>query len=100
MKGKHRIGSNGKSGKISSNPLNSENSRRLWLSEIPCWKGFPANFDAAGKFFPIFRQHEMLSLPRFGHFPATKTAAGKSAAPSGTLLDFLLRHRHSLLEFF
>ena len=27
----------------------SENSRRLWLSEIPCWKGFPANFDAAGK---------------------------------------------------
>ena len=32
----------------------SENSRRLWLSEIPCWKGFPANFDAAGKFFPDF----------------------------------------------
>ena len=27
----------------------SENSRRLWLSEIPCWKGFPATFDAAGK---------------------------------------------------
>ena len=28
--------------------------RRLWLSEIPCWKGFPANFDAAGKCFPDF----------------------------------------------
>ena len=42
---------------------------------------------------PIFRQHEMLSLPRFGHFPARKTAAGKLAAPSGTLLDFLLRDR-------
>ena len=40
---------------------------------------------------PIVRQHEMLSLPRFGHFPARKTAAGKFAAPSGTLLDFLLR---------
>ena len=49
---------------------------------------------------PIFRQHEMLSLPRFGHFPARKTAAGKLAAPSGTLLDFLLRDRHSFLEFF
>ena len=30
----------------------SENSRRLWLSEIRCWKSFPANFDAAGKLFP------------------------------------------------
>ena len=49
---------------------------------------------------PIFRQREMLSLPRFGHFPARKTAAGKLAAPAGTLLDFLLRDRHSLLEFF
>ena len=39
---------------------------------------------------PIFRQHEMLSLPRFGHFPARKMAAGKSTPPSGTLLDFLL----------
>ena len=48
---------------------------------------------------PIFRQREMLSLPRFGHFPARKMAAGKSAPPSGTLLDFLLRDRHSLLEF-
>ena len=32
---------------------------------------------------PIFRQHEMLSLPRFGHFLARKTATGKLAAPSG-----------------
>ena len=33
----------------------SENSKRLWLSEIPCWKGFRANFDAAGKLvFPDF----------------------------------------------
>ena len=39
---------------------------------------------------PIFRQHKMISLPRFGHFRARKMAAGKSAPPSGTLLDFLL----------
>ena len=44
---------------------------------------------------PIFRQREMLCLPRFGHFPARKMAAGKSAPPSGTLLDFLLRDRHA-----
>ena len=31
-----------------------ENSRRLWLSEIPCWKSFRANFDAAGKFLTDF----------------------------------------------
>ena len=49
---------------------------------------------------PIFWQREMLSLPRFGHFPARRTAAGKLAAPAGTLLDFLLRDLHSLLEFF
>ena len=47
---------------------------------------------------PVLLQHEMLSLPRFGHFPARKMAAGKSAAPAGTLLKFLLRDRHSLLE--
>ena len=26
---------------------------------------------------PIFRQHKMLSVPRFGHFPARKMAAGR-----------------------
>ena len=34
-------------GRVAPVPLESENSRRLWLSEVPCWKGFPANFDAA-----------------------------------------------------
>ena len=69
----------------------SENSISPWLSEIPCWKSFPANFDAAGKFFTDFRQHELLSPPRSGdsgHFLAKKMAAGKWAPPSGTLLDF------------
>ena len=32
----------------------SESSRRLWLSEIPCWKSFRANFDTAGKFLADF----------------------------------------------
>ena len=70
--------------------FSQENSRRLWLSEIPYWKCFLArNFDATlESSSPIFRQHEMLSLPRFGHSPASKMAAGKSAPPSGTLLDF------------
>ena len=31
---------------------NSKLLRRLWLSKIPCWKGFPAKCDSAGKFFP------------------------------------------------
>ena len=51
------------------------------------------------KYSLIFRQLEMLSLPRFGHSPARKMAAGKSGPPSGMLLDFLLRDRHSLREF-
>ena len=55
-----------------------------------CWKMIPR----------FFRQREMLCLPRFGHFPARTTAAGKLAAPAGTQLDFLFRDRHSLLEFF
>ena len=40
-------------------------------------------------------------LHDLGIFPARRMAgsAGKSAPPSGTLLDFLLRDRHSLLEF-
>ena len=28
--------------------------RSLWQSDIHCWEGFPANFDAAGEFFPDF----------------------------------------------
>ena len=80
--------------------VQSENSRRLWLSEIPCWKVFGQILTLLENSSPIFGQHEMLSLPRFGHFPAMKAAAGKLAAPSGTLLDFLLWDRHCLLEFF
>ena len=51
---------------------------------------FRANFDAAEKLFRDFPAARMLSLPGFGHFPARKMAAGKSAPPSGMLLDFLL----------
>ena len=47
---------------------------------------------------PPFREHDMLSLPRFGHFSARKMTVGKLAPPSGTLpvLDLLLRNRRSL----
>ena len=45
----------------------------------------------------IFWHHEMLHLPRFGLLPARKMAAGKSALPSGMLLDFVLRD-HNFLE--
>ena len=40
-----------------------------------------------------------LSLTKFGHFPARKMVAGKLASPLGKLPDFLLRDRHSLLEW-
>ena len=144
----------------------SETSRRLWLSEIPCWKSFLANFDATGKMFtdfpaapnvrkilvslkylsaivgpetaapilwtpgkmrpfcrksyvhkiPRFRGGvfwvlggggkcrfyfygrddflKMLSLPRFGHFPAKNMAAGKSP-----LLDVLPLSATAFLSF-
>ena len=68
-------------------------SKLLIAAEIPCGslqktregcgclkflagKGFSGKFRRCWKNFPIFRQHEMLSLPRSGHFPARKTAAG------------------------
>ena len=75
----------------------SENSRRLWLSEIPCWKSFPATFDAAGKFFTDFPA----AIPaKVWAFSGKENGCWKIPAPVGTLLDFLLRDRHSLLEFF
>ena len=48
----------------------------------------------------IFWQLSTLPEKFVTDFPARKMAAGKSAPPSGTLLDFLLWDRHSLLEFF
>ena len=49
---------------------------------------------------PEVPRHEMQSLRIGLGFPARTIAAGKSAAPSGKLLDFLLQDRHGLLEFF
>ena len=74
----------------------SENSRRLWLSEIDCWKGFPGkNSDAAGKWFPDFPAARNAIPAKV--WALSETAAGKLAAPAGTLLDFLLWDRRSLL---
>ena len=78
--------------------ISRENSRRLWLSENSLLEGFSGRCRRCWKFSPIFRQHETLSLPRFGHLPERKMAAGESATPSGTLLDLLLRDCLSLLE--
>ena len=60
-------------------------------------EGFRQNPMLAKYDSPIFRHHEMLSLPRCVHFPAGTMATRKSALPSGTLWDFLLQDRHSLL---
>ena len=68
----------------------SETSRRLSLSEFLAGRVFRQISSLLEKSSPIFRRHERLSLPRFGHCPARNTAAGKSAPPSGTLLDFLV----------
>ena len=52
-----------------------------------CWK-IPHRFSGSTKCYPC---------QGLGTFRARrKTAAGKLAAPAGTLLDFLLRDRHSL----
>ena len=47
--------------------------------------------------FPAARK--LLSLPRFGHLPAREMAAGKSAPPSGTLLDFSSETATAFLSF-
>ena len=79
----------------------SENSRRLWLSEILCRKGFPEKIGALLENYSRFSgSTKCYPCQGFGPFPARKMAAGKSATSSGTLLDFLLRDRHNLLEFF
>ena len=55
----------------------SENSRRLWLSEVLRTSLLERVFRQISTLLendsPIFRQCEMLFLPRFGHFPARKT---------------------------
>ena len=38
--------------------------------------------------FPVHRQHEMLPLPMFGHFPARKIPAGKSDPAFGNAPGF------------
>ena len=61
----------------------SENSRRLWLSEIHAFKGFPANFDAAGERFPDFPAARNAIPAKVWALSGKKLAAGKSVLPSG-----------------
>ena len=55
----------------------SENSTRLWLSEIPCWKSFPANFDAAGKLFPDFPAARHAIPAKFSAFSGKENGCWK-----------------------
>ena len=68
----------------------SENSRRLWLSEIPCWKNCPANFDAAGKLFTNFPAARNAIPAKVWAFSGKENGYWKIGFASGTLLDFLL----------
>ena len=78
----------------------SESSRRLRLSEISCWKGFPASLDAAGKFFPDFPTAPNAIPAKVWALSGKEMAAG-NAPPSGMLLNLLLQDCHRLLvEFF
>ena len=60
------------------------NSRRLWLSKSPWWKGFPANFNAVEKVFP--------------DFPAARSAIPAEAWAVGTFWKgkWLLENRSHL----
>ena len=99
---------------LSGSARKSENSRRLWLflgsargsrefgkiaGNQETREGCGCPKFPAGKVFwqistllendsPIFRQREMLSLPRFGHFPARKTAAGNIDRACGNAAGF------------
>ena len=84
----------------SEKPNNQKTREGCGCPKFPAGKVFRQISTLLENDSPIFRQREMLSLPRFAQFPARKTAARKLAAPAGTLLDFLLRDRHSLLELF
>ena len=80
----------------------SDNSGRLRLSEIRCWTFFFGKFRRCWKILHRFsgstKCYPCQGLGIFRH--GKIMAAGKSASPSGTLLDFLFWDRHSLLEFF
>ena len=75
-------------------------SKHFWANSDAKFRQLDKAVAVRSALLERFSGNFLLSLPRFGHFPARRTAAGKLAAPSGTLLDFLPRDRHSLLEFF
>ena len=77
-----------------------KNSRRLWLSEIPCWKGFPANFDAAGQLFKNFPAARNAIHAKVWAFSGGKWLLENRPAFENAPGFSPLRPRHSLLEFF
>ena len=102
----------------SNKPAHEESTKKKKTSDERSWDSKKKTREGCGcpKFFAgrfpwlistllessslIFRQHVLLSLPRFGHLSGKENGCWQWAVPSGMLLDFLLRDRHSLLELF
>ena len=80
--------------------IQSENSRRLWLSKLPCWKGFLANFDAAGKLFPDFPAARNAIPTKVWELSGNKMAAGKSARLRERCWIFSSERATAFLSFF
>ena len=64
------------------------------------WKGFPANFDAAGKFFPDCPAARNAIPAKVWALSGNENGYWKIGAAFGNAVGFLLRDHHSLLEFF
>ena len=78
----------------------SENLRRLWLSEILCWKGFLANFDAAGQAFPDFPAARKATPAKVWRLSGKENGCLKiGPSPSGALLDFSSETATTFLSF-
>ena len=63
-------------------------------------KGCPANFDAAAKLFPDFPVARNAIPAKVWALSGKENCCWKTGPPLETLLQFLLRDRHSLLECF
>ena len=79
----------------------SENSRRLCLSEILCWKGFPGKFRRLWKIIPRFSgSTKCYPCEGLGTFRQRKWLLENRPRLRERCWIFSSRDRHSLLEFF
>ena len=71
-------------------PIDQNTREGCGLSNIPCWEMFSSKFRRCWKMIPRFSgSTKCYPCQGLGTFRQRKMAAGKSAPPSGTLLDFL-----------